>query len=608
MRLFGDFVPFTKPQEFEFDIIDSPSKAKKAYRQLKEAECLVIDIETTSLDPLDADSRITSVGIGSDYICVLPIHIDGLDPLQIKVNRLVVKALLESSQPKIGHNLKFDTQWLFIKEGIDTKAILYDTLLGAYLLDEHKQPRGLKYLTRQLTTIDPIEVDFSSDEKISFHELMKYNASDIFCNREIFDYIFSEIQKQGLIKLWRMLSSISINFGKIELEGFEVDLEKISEFEAADRVKEAKLKAGLVKYAEKRGFPNLNPGSPAQLARFLFDTLRLQPVEYTEKGSPSTNEKTLKQLNHPFTKTLLLWRKYTKRISTYYTNIREHVKDDGRVHPDFKLWGTVTGRTSCSQPNLQNIPRKGRIRDIFRAKEGCQLIEADLSQHEIRVACMYSTDPNLTKALESGRDPHREIASFLFRKEYSKISAEERQRAKTLNFAILYGMSPASLAEELTTTVGDARNLINIYFERFSSLAKWMQETKKRASRHKEIKTIFGRRRRFPELYNKAITEKELLDIYRQAVNFPIQSTASDLSILGMNKVSEALIHQGLSARIVCFVHDSVIVEAPDEEIDEVIKLLKKEMVYFNDQFPVEFAVGIKAGKSWGSMEELSDE
>lgn len=601
---FGSFKKVEPDTSIPFQEIDTGEKAVHAFKILRDEPYIAFDIETTGFNPRDANAEVVSIAFSSpEYLGAM--LLDERSPFSVDAGQHFISKVLDLECPKIAHNGKFDVLYLETTTGIPTRNFVYDTLLGFYLLDEDpRNRRNLKHLAREFTSLPVLEYPEGEDLKtFPAEKLLKYNASDSRVTLALFEIVERELKKGKLIPLWKLITKASISLGRMELAGVKIDTEKLQELRTEAEDKERQLREALMKTAKNKGFPDLNLKSPVSLRSFLFDVLKLKPIGTTKKGAPSTEEKFLKNLKHPFVKGLLAWRKQVKLLDTYFQNIDSSIDSDGRVHPDYRLWATRSGRTSCSNPNVQNIPREGEIRSIFIPEEGNWFLECDYAQFELRVMAIYSEDENLKAAFLSGRDPHREIASFLYGKPLKEITDEERNKAKQMNFAILYGMGGASLAEELEIPKEEAEDLIKRYYSRFSKVQEWIENQKRIANREKEVLNWFHRKRHFPELNETKIQPMVYNEIMKQAVNSPIQSAASDLAMLGVNRITEKL--KDYKSKPVMFIHDSVVLECPKSELKQVIELLKTEMVYFAKNFSIPFEVEIKIGLDWGNMEKI---
>ena len=605
MKHFGNFREKEESIDFNYSYLSTSEDFSKAEKLLLDAKEIAFDIETTSLSAIDPESKILTISFCSEHFLGGTVLDFGNISVPPEARWAFVKTILGSSISKIAHNGKFDVLFVEKKKGIQTVAFHYDTLLGVYLLDESPQKRGLKYLGKALTPYPVIE--FPTEVKLIDSpptEVLKYNCSDTRLTRAIYLIIRKEVEKQGLTSLWKVLSAASLTLGRIEFNGIKIDPEKLEAERESGFEELKKIETGLRDFASKNDTPDLDLNSPLQVRDFLFGNLNLTSTKKTDKGSPSTSKEALDSIDHPFVKLLLKYRNLSKILDTYYVNLKKGINLDGRIHPDYKLWSTRSGRTSCSEPNLQNIPREGPVRGLFIAESNNVFVEADYAQCELRVMAYYAQETDLIEAFKAGRDPHKEVASFLFHKPLEEVTDIERRKAKTLNFALLYGMGSNSLSDELSISYEEAASLINAYYDKFKKIYQWIQLQHVLAVKNREVVSIFGRKRRFPELKD-GVGASQLDEIQKQSVNTIIQGTASDLALLGIMKVEDAFKKKELKAKLVLFVHDSVMAEAPEDEIQIVAEIFKDNMGYFGPKFGLPFDVDIKIGYSWGKMEVL---
>lgn len=608
-RPFGQFERIQSEIDFEFDYLDSRPKLDVAEGVLIEASHIAIDIETTGLNAFEEHARILSIAFASPgYIAAMPLRWDMAYDSILRYKLDFLNRILTSGKPLIGHNGKFDGQWLWKMEGISLDDYCFDTMLGHYLLDESKQMRGLKYLGAIYTSLPIFDLPQKEDLDTLPQELViGYNASDVRLTLALYELFKKGIEKQNLTELWKLISRVSQVFGRMEFAGIKVDPLPLQKAIKDYTNKLNNLNGALVSFASKKGKTELNLDSPKQLGNFLYDTLDLPVFERTPTGQASTKESILEQLDHPFVKSLLIYRRTGKFLRTYLLNLEKAIVWDGRVHPQYNLTGTVTGRTSCSKPNLQNIPRGSEIRGLFIAdiEQDNILIEADYDQFEVRVLTLYSKDESLIQVFESGRDPHIEAASFLFNKPIEEITKEERTNAKNLNFGILYGKTAESLGEDLNCTTKQAERLLQRYYNTFARVAEWQKGIHRQVMFDKEVISLFKRRRRFPQLNDpKSLRERDLDDIRKQSVNALIQSAASDFALMGLLRISKLLDDNVVP---VLFVHDSLIIECPKKKAKDTIDLLRSELVYFAESLPIPFTVEVGVGYNWGNMVEYKE-
>ncbi len=344
-----------------------------------------------------------------------------------------------------------------------------------------------------------------------------------------------------------------------------------------------------------------NPGSLAQLGTVLFDELELPVLKRTKTGY-STDASVLERLRHehPIAGLVLRWRSLAKLVNTYTRVLREAIAEDGRIHPTYGQTTSVSGRLICTEPDLQRTPIRTedgrRIRDAFVAKPGCQLVSADWSQIELRLLAHITGDPVLVSAFQQGADVHARTAAGVFHVAEEDVTPEQRRVGKTVNFATLYGQGASALAIQIGVPRGEAKAMIAAYFDCYAGVRRWMDETSSHACETGFCDTLLGRRRRIRELSSKNPQTRSYGE--RIAANTPIQGSAADLCKRAMLRLDEALIREGLAARMVLQIHDELLFEAPDAEVDRVCALARKHMegVYPLD---VPLVVNIGVGRTW---------
>lgn len=501
----------------------------------------------------------------------------------------------------IGHNLKYDLKVLW-SQGLWSARTGADTMLMHYTLDERRGTHGLKQLARLYFNAPNYDAEIARYMKEGGLEncprdlLYKYNGLDASYTYALYQTITKELGSNE----WRVLNDLLLPasdvLAEMEYLGIMVDVPYLQKLDAELTAELLRLEAEMFTVAGRK----FNPNSPKQLIQLL----------YYELGVPvprrlSTDENALKEvLNyHPLPKLLLEYRARKKFLSTYVQALLEARDENDRVHTTFNLHGTATGRLSSSDPvNLQNIPREGEARNMFVATPGWTLVECDGSQMEVRVLAWYAKDEKLMEALATGGDIHTRTACLMFGLKPEQVTKEQRTAAKRLTFGLIYQMSAQSLAEELGIGLAEAEELVARFFEAFPRVKGWIKEVQEQVLAEGKLTTPFGRTRRFG-----LITNETRGDILRQAVNTPIQSVASDLTLLALIRLWERIKCGELGrTRLLLTVHDSILLET-QEDISEVGRVMREEM-----RVPVLEGIvldaEVKVGTRWGQMEELSVE
>ena len=487
-----------------------------------------------------------------------------------------VKAFLESDEPKITDNAKAVYRKC-IEDKFELKNVIFDTVLAAYLLDVNAKSYELDALCEKYEVVP--------DEDLPAITLT-------FLNHKLFD----EICSLGMLKV---LQEIEIPLAEVlasmEHEGVMLDVDALNSFGEELLPKISEIENKIHDMAGHK----FNVGSPKQLSAVLFEELGL-PVGKKTRTGYSTDSETLEALDHPIIAPILEYRTLTKLYNTYVKGLREAVSDDGRMYTTFKQTETRTGRISSAEPNIQNIPVRTEIgrnfRKFFVAKPGCVLCDADYSQIELRVLASLAHDEVMIKTYRDGRDIHSETAESVFRSGTEQDPHELRRKAKAVNFGIVYGIGPFSLAKDIGTSVGEAKQYISDYLSHFSGVSAYMDKITADAESDGYAVTHFGRRRFIPEILSTNKTVKALGK--RIAMNMPIQGTAADIIKLAMIRVYNRLKRELPEAKLILQVHDELIVEAPEASAQAALAILREEMQNAV-KLEVPLPVDAKTGASW---------
>ncbi|MGB5685935.1 MAG: DNA polymerase I, partial [Candidatus Electrothrix sp.] len=556
---------------------------------------LVVDTETTSLDPLEAELVGISLCTETNQAWYLPCgHRDtegNLLPDQLALQDIVDllgPLLTDSSLPKIGHNLKYDYAILAAPQngGIRLAGPLYDTMLGAWLLEPGRRSYKLDDLCQEmdmkLTSFSEIvEGDKAADAfcRVPPEKAKDYSCEDVYGSLRLFEEQRVELEKQELWELFTEVEGPLIPvLAAMEETGILMDKAVLQgltqEFGERLDVLEQEI------YAVAGHAFNIN--SSQQLAEVLFDELGLPKGRKTKTGY-STDIKVLEKLSHKHELPALIvrFRNLAKLKSTYVDKLQTHISSvTGRVHSSFNQWGTATGRLSSSNPNLQNIPIRSeegrRIRSTFIAQPGSLLLSADYSQIDLRVLAHYSQDKALLEAFRGEADIHSQTAAEIFQVALPMINGEMRRVAKSINFGIVYGMSAFGLSEQLGIGRKEAQTFIDRYFVHYPGIQQFMDDVMDQARVDGYVTTLLGRRRQLPEINASNRNRRQFAE--RMAINTPIQGTASDIIKLAMLKVHEELRGQQAQARLLLQIHDELVLEVPENELESVSAMVKETM------------------------------
>lgn len=515
------------------------------------------------------------------------------------------KELEDTSTAKAGMELKSLVNSLQREWNISLGGRLLDVELMHYVLDPERshafEDLTLEYLGSEAAPIAADQSDslFGEDGDAAADFGTETERIASLCSRVLADLEASD----DALKLYNGIEEPLLRvLSRMELNGVKVDVRSLKEF--ADT-----LKTGIVaeeaKVREIAGNPSLNLNSPKQIGELVFEQLKLDPSEKKSKtGRWPTDEETLSALadRSPVIDSILEYRGLTKLLNTYIEPFPGYISErDGRVHTTFNQALTSTGRLSSSNPNLQNIPiRTERGREIRKAfvaeKPGYVIMSADYSQIELRLMAHFSGDANLVAAFRSGQDVHASTASRIFHVPVEEVSADQRRMAKTVNFGIMYGMSAFGLAQRLKCPRGEAQQLIKDYFATFPSIRGWIDATLSKARTDGYVSTLLGRRRYVPDLNSSNGNIRALAE--RNAINAPIQGTAADIMKIAMIRVDKALAEAGCESRIVLQIHDELLLEVPEREVEKVSSILKEGMENAME-LSVPLTVECNYGKNW---------
>ena len=591
-----------------------------------EAGRICIDTETSSLDAFDADLVGVALATAPGRACYIPIRhckagspddlfqegglVEGQLPRDLVLGKL--KPLLEDRGVlKIAQNMKFDLE-ILRENGIDV-APVDDTLLMSYVLDAGKNGHGMDELSQVHLGHKPIQFGevagvgktFIGFARVAIDKATEYSAEDADVTLRLWEVLKPRLAAEGMTRVYETLERPLVDvLARMERRGIAIDRQILSRLSGDFAQGMARLEAEI---QELVGEP-FNPGSPKQLGDILFGKMGLPGGKKTATGAWSTTASVLDELaeqGHELPARILEWRSLQKLKSTYTDALPGYVnKRTQRVHTCFSLAATTTGRLSSSEPNLQNIPIRteaGRkIRTAFVATPGHKLISADYSQIELRILAHIADIPQLKKAFADGLDIHAMTASEMFGVPVKDMPAEVRRRAKAINFGIIYGISAFGLANQLGIPREEAGAYIKKYFERFPGIREYMDATKKVCREQGYVTTIFGRKCHYPRITASNPSERAFNE--RAAINAPIQGSAADIIRRAMARMDGALSSARLNAQMLLQVHDELVFEVPEAEIDETIAVVRKVMVdapHPAAQLSVPLQVDAKAAKNW---------
>ena len=601
-------------------VLDDPAQLAALAAECRQAGVVAIDTETTSLDALRSTLVGMSLAVAPGRSWYLPFaHVapDGelaggkpprnLPPMASEALRPLRELLADPAVPKAGHNIKYD--WLVLRRaGAEVAGVAYDSMLASFLLDPGRRSHAIDELARELVGVELrsyADVAGRGRGERPFAEVpvpaaARYCCEDSETVLRLRDAFAPELEDHRLRPLLDTVEVPLIGvLVDMEWAGVLIDRQLLGELSRAF----ARELADLERQIHQAAGTEFNINSTPQLRTVLFDKLQL-PVLKKIKTGASTDYEVLEQLatmGHEVPKLLIEYRELSKLKSTYVDALPAYVNPStGRVHTDFNQIGAATGRLSSQDPNLQNIPvrtpRGEAIRRAFVAPADAVLLTADYSQIELRLLAHLSADPAFVEAFARGGDIHRQTAALIFGVAQEQVTTEMRARAKTINFATIYGQGPFALARQLGITLEEAKEFIRGYFQRFAGVRAWLDRTVAEAREKGYVETLFGRRRYVPELQNKSFNVRAFGE--RTATNSPLQGSAADLIKLAMIRIAAALQADGLRTRMLLQVHDELVFEVPDAEQGSAKELVKRHMEgAANLRVPLVVSLGV--GKNW---------
>jgi len=603
-----DELPTEKTLDYSgYETVTTAEGLRAWMDRIGEAKRFAVDTETTSEQPVRAELVGISLCCEDGKAAYIPVGHTYGDQLEKKEVLDAIRPVLEDPKfEKIGQNIKYDLI-VFRNEGIDIHGIACDTMLASYLLDPSRRGHSLDALSQIFLdhAMIPIKDLIGSGKSqrlfsdVDIPEAAEYSAEDADVTFRIAEILCPRIEEEGLGQLFRDLELPLVPIlADMELAGVKVDtgyLQKLSkEFGGMIAATEAEI------YDISGEEFNIN--SPKQLGGILFEKLGLKPVKKTKSG-PSTSLDVLEQLalEHDLPRKILEYRSIFKLKSTYVDALTDLVNPKtGRIHTSYNQAVAATGRLSSSDPNLQNIPVRSaegrKIRRAFIPEDGYLFVSADYSQIELRLIAHLSGDSRLQQAFASGEDVHSITAASVFGVTPAHVTPEMRQKAKTINFGIIYGMGPFNLSQQLGVGLKMARKYLDDYFNTYAGVKRYMDEVPEVAARDGYVTTILGRKRYLPDLNSPNKIQQQAAR--RMAINTPMQGSAADIMKLAMIHVDRSLKKEKLPARMILQVHDELILEVREDAAVDAAALLKRGMegVY---PLSVPLVVDTATGKNW---------
>ena len=597
----------------EYETITDQRAFDRWLERLEKTDLFAFDTETTSLNQIEARVVGVSFAVEPGQAAYVPLGHDYMGaPEQLDLDTALerLKPLLEDAgRAKVGQNLKYDMNVL-ANHGIELRGIAEDTMLESYVLNatatrHDMDSLALKYLGQK--TIKFEEIAGKGSKQLTFNQISvdvatPYAAEDADITLRLHQRLRPDIAKETSLEY--VYSSIDMPLvpvlARMERTGTLIDAKLLARQsqELAERMAE------LEKQVHEEAGQPFNLSSPKQLQEILYDKMQLPVIKKTPKGQPSTAEPVLQELansDYALPQLILEYRSLSKLKSTYTDRLPEMINArTGRVHTSYHQAVTATGRLSSSDPNLQNIPIRTaegrRIRQAFIAEPGHKLVAADYSQIELRIMAHLSGDKGLLKAFANGEDIHRATAAEVFGVTPDDVDGEQRRRAKAINFGLIYGMSAFGLSQQIKVDRSTAQTYIDRYFERYPGVLEYMDRIRSSARERGYVETLFGRRLYLPEINSSNRMQQQGAE--RTAINAPMQGTAADIIKRAMVSVDEWLRQEGVEARMIMQVHDELILEVREDQLDAVRDGLVERMSNAA-QLDVPLLVEAGVGDNW---------
>jgi len=608
----ADVAPVATPSQGDYATVLSAAELRRWLKQVRAAQLVAFDTETTSLDYMAAEIVGVSFATEAGAACYIPLaHRYPGAPDQLDRDTVLAELkpwLEDAASAKVGHHLKYDAHVL-ANHGITLRGMRFDTMLESYVLDSTATRHDLDSVAARYLGVQTIhyeDVAGKGAKQLRFDEVPleqagPYAAEDADICLRLHNELWPRIEAvPALAALYTDIEQplVPVLTG-MEACGVLVDCEQL----AAQSKEIAGKLAGLESQAHAAAGHEFNLGSPKQLQHILFEELELPVVRKTPKGQPSTAEDVLQELaaDYELPRLILEHRSLSKLKSTYTDRLPEQVADStGRIHTSYHQAVAATGRLSSSGPNLQNIPIRTeegrRIRQAFVAPDGCRLLAADYSQIELRIMAHLSGDAGLLDAFAHDRDIHQATAAEVFGVELETVSTDQRRSAKAINFGLIYGMSAFGLARQLGIQRYEAQDYVDLYFERYPGVQAYMDRTRAAAREQGYVETVFGRRLYLPDIKARNAQRRQYAE--RSAINAPMQGTAADIIKRAMLAVDQWLNDSDNGARVIMQVHDELVLEVPaaagEDIAAEIVKLMAAAA-----QLDVPLKVETGLGSNW---------
>jgi len=610
--------PLAKNRKTNYLLVDTSEKLKALSSKLKAQSAFAFDTETDSLSEIDANLVGMSFSFKEGEAFYVPVgHYCGKQ-LELTPTLKILKPLLEDPKiGKIGHNIKFD--YVVLKKyDINLSPIIFDTMIAAYLLNPNARAQKLDDLAFSELGIEltPItKLIGNGKEQITFDntkisDACDYAGEDADIAWRLYLHLSQDLSQTDLIELNKKIEAPLIPvLGNMEAEGIKVNPKILERLSHESQKKITSLENQIKKDADE----DLNVNSPVQLQKILFEKLKLnekiddpRELKKLKNGGYSTSASELEKLRHvhPIIPAIFEYRELTKLKNTYIDVLPKLLnKKTGRIHTSFNQAIAQTGRLSSSDPNLQNIPIRTdagkKIRKSFVAESGNLILSADYSQIELRIVAHIAGVKNMIEVFKTGRDIHSETAAKVYSVAEKDVTQKMRRIAKIINFGILYGVSPHGLKQQTGLSRDEGKELIEKYFSLNPEIQQYSQKMIAQAHELGYVETIFGRRRYLPEIKSSNFAVRGAAE--RMAINMPVQGTAADLIKLAMIDIAKELPHVSPKSKMLLQVHDELVFELPETELEKVTKFVKDKMEnVVSLSVPIE--VAINSAQNWGDI------
>lgn len=601
-------LPTASNKKLDYDsyqLIDTEEKLTTLAEELLQQSLLVTDLETTSLDTINAEIVGISFAWPEGAPVYIPVaHTEDCAQIPVEIALKQLKPIFEKEDlTLVGQNIKYEIK-VFSKYGITIKAKIGDTMLESYLLEANARHNlddmADRYLGHKMIKYE--DVAGKGKKQICFNavpveEALVYGAEDSDATLKIHQLLAPQIKENNLEKLYEEIElPLARTLAKMEMHGVKIDPVKLEEQSVG--LKQDLLAVEQAIYAQAGQEFNIN--SPKQLGKVLFEDLGIEMAKKKTKTGYSTNADVLEKLSEffPIAEYILEYRSKTKLINTYLDVLPTLINPtSGRIHTSYRQAQAATGRLSSQNPNLQNIPIRtedgGKIREAFVPEEGYTLMAADYSQIELRFLAHLSQDENLIDVYRKGGDIHTETAAAIFGVPVEAVTSKERYSAKAINFGIIYGMSAFRLSKEIGVTNKQAKAFIDAYFERYPMIRKYMEDTVAFCKEHHYVTTLFDRKRAFPDIDSRNGMVRSAAE--RAAINSRIQGSAADLIKIAMINVQNKIEELDLPVKMIMQVHDELVFEVKNEAVEsfkETITDLMESAITLDVPLTVEVGTG----------------